>query len=219
MKKIKFTVPERQEFKEAILTDISVIELNKWKSLYNHFAPSNYKYTEYNTPVITELIKYFNGYKSVFELHKGVMLIGKYGCGKTTIFDIFKECFMHIGWHANNYKVTSVEQIIEDYKSTNSLDKWTFQNVIQYQKQVPKPCHLVVNEFGIKKNIKHYGVDVNEIMSEFWKIRYEIFQRFGKKTHGTTNYNPSEIQETDLIKDRFKELFNMRTLQGSSYRK
>ncbi len=219
MEKIKFTVPQKINIEKPELVEINIAELNKWKALYNYFAPTGYEYTKHNSRVITSLIKYFNNYKSEFNTDKGVMLIGGYGCGKTTIFDIFKKCFMHIGRHDNNYKVTSVEQILEDYKATNSLNKWTFQTVEQYQKQVPKPCHLVVNEFGVKKNIKYYGVDVNEIMSEFWKIRYEIFQQFGKKTHGTTNYKPNEVYETELIKDRFKQLFNMRTLQGLSYRK
>ncbi len=169
--------------------------------------------------IITELLKYFTGNESEYSLKKGIYLYGSFGVGKTVIFRIIQRLLSAISplgedgkkINKNGFMITSLEQIIETYKSDGNMDYFG------YRKE-SKPIHLCINEFGKPINEKIYGTQANELIYSLFMIRYELFQT-GYLTHTTSNFRPEKLNIEPIIKDRMVEMFNFIEVKGESLRK
>ena len=74
----------------------------------------------------------------------------------------------------NGFMVTSIEEIIQTYKTTNSLDKFVNNSDDPYRSGAR---HLLINEFGGEMNDKIYGVESQQILDSLMKMRYDLFQQ------------------------------------------
>lgn len=172
----------------------------------------SFSVTSQTKDTITNLLMYFCGQPCDYDLRKGIYLYGRYGVGKTITMAIIRKLLAEMfPFSGNGYMITSIEQIIETYKTDGTLDYFS------YRKE-DKPIHICINEFGKKVNEKIYGTQADEIVNSLFMMRYELFQN-GYLTHVTSNYKPSDIKVEPIIKDRMVEMFNFIEINGDSFRK
>jgi DNA replication protein DnaC len=223
-----FIKPEKMEFIQTI--DSEEILLTHIRYITQKIAGEKFINTPGIQRVISGLIYYFNGNielakKYKMDVCKGIALIGKYGTGKTTIFRIIHEYLRKTAPSTkNNFKITSVDEIIQTMLSSdNSMDGVYFYNIKPglNNEQTRKPIHLCINEFGVQYDIKQFGSDVNDLIDSLMMRRYEIFQQYGKVTHITSNFGTDDFEKRfpERLVDRFREMFNIVKLEGKSFRK
>ena len=138
-------------------------------------------------------------------LHKGLMIRGNVGTGKSLIvkalanlikeLEILVPCVIHVSELQDLYIRSDFEEI----------DK------------VKKRWYTIIDDVGVESvESKSYG-NVKEPFNDVFDHRY----RNNKRTIITTNLTPSEIEETygTRIIDRFRECMNDLVLDGESFRK
>jgi DNA replication protein DnaC len=146
----------------------------------------------------------YNDEKCVFDLNKGILLLGKVGCGKTLLLETF----------CNLYNRIAKKIISPLIKITNSriLTKEILEDSQQHNKR-----HLYIDDLGKEpNNINNFGTNEKPIAELFYyRSRYKVF------TFATANYNLESFAEfygTSTV-DRFKDIFNIVELKGESKRK
>lgn len=162
-----------------------------------------------NEPLIQQLYYYATN-NSAFagDLNKGIMLQGKFGCGKTVILETYYLLHNHI---------------IQKYGLRYPL--LTFVKSIELQEQIIKQSAktfvqrpLIIDEFGREsKTVQDYG-NIMRPISELLSLRSDL----GTLTHGTTNFTLATLSSDEfyggMIGDRLKVMFNFITLKGESRR-
>ncbi len=158
--------------------------------------------------VLRKLYQWTTG-DSAFEgdLFRGIMLIGKFGSGKSLLMEAWYEVLTD---HAveNNlglpvwYKSMKLHSILMQKPEALKLAKRT----------------LFIDEFGREsQQSKHYGNDVSPII-ELLMERYDN----GAITHGTANVTLDTLSSPDIygpmLGDRFKQMFNFIVHKGGSRR-
>jgi DNA replication protein DnaC len=153
-----------------------------------------------------QVIEYLNlylGYDNSFpgDLSKGIMIIGSIGCGKTLIMLAF----------FNIIERFTIKRITKAH--SKGLARMFHENGMSYYEKKP----LFIDDIGKEtKEVKDFGTIINPI-PDLISLRYD----FGAWTFATCNYKTSELNDFygTMITDRFKEIFNILTLEGNSRRK
>jgi len=162
-----------------------------------------------NEPTIKQL-HYYSTNNSAFagDLTKGILLQGKYGCGKTILLETYSLLHNHI---------------IRKYCIKHPL--LLFIKAVELQEQIRKQSMnnfvrrpLIIDEFGREsKTVQDYG-NVTRPISELLSLRSDI----GSLTHGTSNFTLNTLSSDEfygkMIGDHLKMMFNFITLQGDSKR-
>jgi len=142
------------------------------------------------------------------DLSKGIMLQGKYGCGKTLILETYSLLHNHI---------------IRKFSQNYSL--FTFIKSVELQEQIIKQSAsvfarqpLIIDEFGREsKTVMDYG-NISRPISELLSLRSDV----GTLTHGKTNFTLATLSVDEfyggMIGDRLNVMFNFITLKGESRR-
>jgi DNA replication protein DnaC len=146
----------------------------------------------------------FNDEKCIFDLNKGILLLGPVGCGKTLILETFCKLYNRIA-----KKIISPLIMI-----TNSR---VLRKEIIVDPQQHNRRHLYIDDLGKEPNhVNNYGTDEKPIAELFYyRSRCKVF------TFGTANYNLESFAKfygTSTV-DRFKDIFNIVELKGESKRK
>lgn len=183
----------------------------------------DYQLTDDNKKIFSGLLDYFMGLPGIYDLNKGIAIVGNYGAGKSTIMQIFHTFLKtEFPFNPNMFRISSVEEVISEMKSGDiaSVLLYNHKDNVSGVK-VSRPIHVLINEFGHKYDAKTYGTNVNEHIDMFLMKRYDIFQQEKKLLHITTNYDTKELRSLfhERITDRFKEMFNFIELKGKSWRK
>lgn len=169
----------------------------------------NFEIDKYVEPIIQQLFFYLTrDSQFVGDLNKGIMLQGKFGCGKTVIMETFMTIHNHI---VNLFGVQ--RPLITFIKSLDLQDKLMNQTM---QSFVLRP--LIIDEFGREpKTIQDFG-NILRPISELLSLRSDN----GSITHGTTNFILNTLSNNDnyggMIADRLKMMFNFITMEGDSRR-
>ncbi|WP_319229268.1 hypothetical protein [Draconibacterium orientale] len=165
---------------------------------------------KYNEPVIKQLYLYVTGNSSFTgDLTKGLLLQGKYGCGKTVLLETYSMLHNHIVRKLNlNYPV------LRFVKSVQLQEQIKEQSMEMF---VKRP--LIIDEFGREsKTVMDYG-NISQPISELLSLRSDV----GTITHATSNFTFKTLASDEfyggMIGDRLKTMFNFITLQGESRRK
>lgn len=177
--------------------------------LLNRNQNKNFVIDENNEPVIKQLY-YFATSNPSFEgdLNKGILLQGKYGCGKTVLLETYSLLHNHtVKKFSLNYPLLSF------IKSVELQEQIRKQSVNMF---VRKP--LIIDEFGREsKTVQDYG-NITHPLSELLSLRSDA----GTLTHGTTNFILNTLSSDEfyggMIGDRLKTMFNFITLHGESRR-
>jgi hypothetical protein len=129
-----------------------------------------------NEPVL-ELLYCYMLRKPEFDgsLHKGIMLQGKYGCGKTILMETYSLLHNHIV-HTCHLPVPLLTFVKSVELQNLLLDK----GMQAYSKRP-----LIIDEFGREsKTVQSFGNYLRPI-SELWSVRSDT----SGVTHGTTNFS------------------------------
>lgn len=169
----------------------------------------NFIIDENNEPVIKQLYYYLTNNSSFSgDLTKGILLQGKYGCGKTILLETYSIFHNHI-----------VKRFCLNYPLFLFIKSVELQEQIRKQSVnmfVRRP--LIIDEFGREsKTIQEYGNIIRPI-SELLSLRSDA----GTLTHGTTNFILKTLASDKfyggMIGDRLKTMFNFITVPGESRR-
>lgn len=152
--------------------------------------------------------------------HKGILLWGDIGSGKTTIIKGLQRYLAMINqlcYGSNNrsicIEIRSAAEVSLRYASEGmkALERWTERS---------QAGHLAIDEIGREEISSHFGTTCNTIQT-ILQLRYE--QRNTITTFGTTNIDMKSDEFTNrygsYIFDRVKELFNVIHVGGQSRRK
>lgn len=143
------------------------------------------------------------------DLDKGIMLQGKYGCGKTVILETYSLLHNHI------VKKFGLRLPLFTFIKSVTLQEQIIKQSVQSFTQKP----LLIDEFGREsKTVQDYG-NISRPISELLSVRSDL----GVITHGTTNFTLETLSSDEfyggMIGDRLKMMFNFITLKGDSRRK
>ena len=178
--------------------------------LSNRRESSSFVVDKWNEPFLQQLYLYltlnkqFNG-----DLHKGIMLLGKFGCGKTLIMQAL------MGMYNTVIQTLYIQRpLLKLYKAIELQDELEEKSVQQYAK-----LPLIIDDFGREpKQIMVFG-NLRSPLIELLSTRYDN----AAWTHGTSNFTldvlSSEKFYGKMLGDRFISMFNFIELKGDSRRK
>lgn len=177
--------------------------------LHNRNQARDFVIDKNNEPMIEQLYCYITN-DSAFSgnLNKGVMLQGKYGCGKTILLETYSLLNNHVvrRFHLNQPLFTFIKSV--------ELQ----EQIVKQSASVFARRPLIIDEFGREsKMVQDYG-NVSRPISELLSLRSDV----GVVTHGTTNFTFATLLSDEfyggMIGDRLKVMFNFITLNGESRR-
>jgi len=162
-----------------------------------------------NEPILKQLYWYLR-FDNRFEgdLGKGIMLIGKYGCGKTVIMESVASMYNTV------IRELHIQRpLLKFIKSTELLDTLKEKSIKSFSL-----FPLVIDEFGREpKQIMDFG-NLRSPLIELLCERYDT----GGWTHGTSNFTLDTLcqdnQYGKMTGDRLKSMFNFIELKGDSRR-
>ena len=161
-------------------------------------------------PVILKLLCWFLMDEAVAEhegidLHKGILLSGPVGCGKTAIMNIMRRiCDPQRAFLLRPCVQIALEFAGEGY---DVINRYTARSFNMYT-QVPRTVCL--DDLGLEGNVPWYGAMCNT-MAEILLLRYDLFMEQGMLTHATTNLNSAGLEERygNRIRSRMRQMFNL----------
>jgi hypothetical protein len=179
---------------------------NKGKELY---GPEFHFYEE-DAPLIAKLLIWcsrdrFQADLNGISLHKGILLTGPVGCGKTALMSLIR----HILHTRYRHRIYSCRQLAfrfseEGFPVINHYSRYSFFPATDI------PVTFCFDDLGLESDMRYYGDQCNT-MAEVLLSRYEYFITHHMITHLTTNLNSSEIEARygKRIRSRMKEMFNL----------
>lgn len=186
-------------------------------NIFKYLEP-NFIVNEYNKEVIGRLLDYFVGAEnSFYDLNKGIALFGGVGTGKSLIFKVFKIYTKDV-IKINSFISYNAQDIID---IINTKGVASFDSINYFNGVTSKPTTIYVDDVASKnETVKNFGTEISVIES-LLSVRYNIFARYKKLTHITSNKYPNELTEIYDVRivDRMVEMFNIVELDGESHRK
>ncbi len=214
-KQIKELIPKAPEPADEFIDDVlkqdlySRFELEVDKILKRKGKKYSYKMeTKEDKHFVGTVIRYFSKSKEFYDskiivnepsLHKGVLLLGGNGIGKSLIMTAMSQCNSILGYAGNNFKQVTCKKIVglydsEGYKAIEQfmVNSWDFDDI------------------GTEPQGMHFGKRV-EVMQLVMEERCVLFNRNGIKTHMSSNYDLKEFKARYGIAffDRLSEMFNI----------
>lgn len=146
-------------------------------------------------------------------LRKGLLVFGSYGTGKTSSFKIIQNIAKHYGNPDLWFPVISTQEVVAKFNVERNKE-----DIIQYYS---KGVFLFDDLGGEMAGNNCYQFGKEEIFVRIMLNRYRNFERYGTKTHITTNLGLAEIETRygQQIADRFIQMFNLLKLDGPSRRR
>ena len=144
------------------------------------------------------------------DFHKGILLSGKIGCGKTMLMNALRS-YLSTTCSEEASRSISVKELEREFRRDGygAIE-------IAFDKK-----HLMIDDLGLEnKDVNHYGNNIN-LLDEVLQARYELFQRYNIKTHCTTNLSSNNIIKMYAPRtvSRLREMFNIVILPGEDMRK
>ena len=158
-----------------------------------------------NRPVAEGLFWwFFDDPRSRYDLHRGILIKGGTGTGKTTLVNAFRDFHSHYG---GKLPFESAAAIALEYARTGQVDRWLAPRVV------------AIDEIGCERAMRHYGNELN-VIAYVLHERYALWQRHGIPTLATTNLDSDEMEQAygPIIRDRMREMFTHVVLDGPSRR-
>lgn len=211
----KLNLPEENTFDYTKVKNAIHFHLNAITQL----GDRKFEYTEHNIPVIKALIQYFTNdvaftpstkeipeiFKNRTSLKKGILLIGGYGSGKSTIISAFQR----VGFPGKEFKSRSCPSIAESWNFKDRqyfIDNWYFDEF----------GHETEGQFAKKDSVPAMA----KILEERYYQRNFCQNPKAGFTILTTNLTMDEIGKKygERLADRIRDMFNIILLLGDSFR-
>lgn len=169
---------------------------------------SQFFFRKTDVPLILQLMYYFlndqeKAKEHNIDLHKGIMLSGPIGCGKTTLLELMKL----IAVPEKKYLLTTSREVSFEFIQDG------YEVIQRYSKGIPGQQtrrNIAFDDLGTERNLKHYGNECN-VMAEILLSRYDLFIQNGFTTHITTNLSATELEEYygNRVRSRLRNMFNL----------
>ncbi|MGN6510925.1 MAG: hypothetical protein ACTHLD_15775 [Chitinophaga sp.] len=165
---------------------------------------------EEDRSVVLKLLCYFLQDEAIaqvegIDLHKGIMLRGRVGCGKTSLMNIMRaycpESFQHTMMPCRTVCHTFTK------KGPDVIDHFGRLSFVPY---TSVPRIFCFDDLGLESPAGYYGVTYN-VMAEVLLSRYDFFVSHKMLTHVTTNLNSEELEGIygNRVRSRMREMFNL----------
>lgn len=168
---------------------------------------------KHNKQVVRQMYYYLQGNqeKCEWNIHKGIYLMGKVGCGKSVLM----------------YAYLAIQDMLTHKITTSIHAKQLIDIITRNGIESLKSCPLFIDEMGRENlEMRDYGNIVKPVVDLF-SIRYE----FGGRTYATSNFtldtleaakdnngNIKEVRYGNFIRTRMDEMFNVVLLPGENRR-
>lgn len=210
----------KHDHDERLLCDPKAFKQLFFKAALKYYENSGvaFEVDQWNKNFLGHFCRYWNREKA-FEmqenvsLRKGLLVFGSFGTGKTTSFNIIQNIAKQ--YHVADlwFPSISAEEVVAKFNVERNKE-----DVIQYYSKGV----FLFDDLGAEmtgNNCFQYGKE--EIFIRILLNRYRNFERYGTKTHITTNLGLAEIETRygQQISDRFIQMFNLLKLDGVSRRR
>ena len=202
-----------------VYTPIKLDDLKRqFKMVFEEMEGKELILTEHNVKIFDLVSRYFAKDKSFNDtiltmnkpsLNKGLLFIGNYGCGKTSMMDTFQEIGRRMMPNNFMWFVTiSTLDVVDEFESADNQNKESFF------KKYDNVRTICFEDFGTENDASNYGK--KNLLKEIIEKRYLK----KKKTFLTTNLSLIEIQEKygKRVFSRLQEMFNIIEFKGDDFR-
>lgn len=184
---------------------LRIIE-QKGKQIYGY----RYALDDKDYAVVLKVLCYFLRDEAVaaaegIDLHKGIMLRGPVGCGKTALMHIIRSL------SPESYKPV----IIPCRDIGMEFSQHGYDTVIKYSRNAFYPYTNIprifcLDDLGMEISTSHWG-NVCNVIVEVLLSRYDMFISHKMITHVTTNLNSQELEDRygNRLRSRMREMFNV----------
>ncbi|NLR58877.1 ATPase [Chitinophaga polysaccharea] len=168
-------------------------------------------------PVVIKLLAYFLQDEAIaaaegIDLHKGILLTGKIGCGKTSLMSLIRA----LAPESYRPHMVSCRQISLEFSKIGHdvISRYSTGAFFPYT-NVPK-VHCF-DDLGVEQTVNYWGNNCN-IMGEILLSRYDLFISNKMITHVTTNLNSQELEEHygNRLRSRMRAMFNLLPFHAGS---
>ena len=194
--------------------NLSIIQTRGKEIFGEHFCV----YPE-DVEVVQKLVTWFlqdellaNHYN--INLHKGILLTGPIGCGKTSLMSLMRLLVPE----QHRFGIKSCREITFDFikDGYEVIQRYGSHSYITTSAQ-PQPHTYCFDDLGAESTFKYYGNQCN-VMGEILLSRYDHFISNHMLTHATTNLSASELEEYygNRVRSRMREMFNLIAFDGGA---
>ncbi|PSL44136.1 hypothetical protein CLV51_1061 [Chitinophaga niastensis] len=175
----------------------------------NVYGP-RFRIDDIDRPVVIKLLAYFLQDEAVaaaegIDLHRGILLTGKIGCGKTSLMTLMRPLAAEsyrphmVSCRGISFEFSKIGYDVISRYSTNAFFPYT---------NVPK-VHCF-DDLGLEQTVNYWGNNCN-VMGEILLSRYDLFISNKMITHVTTNLNSQELEEVygNRLRSRMRAMFNL----------
>lgn len=163
---------------------------------------------EEDHPLVFRLVAYFLNDQLAAQatglcLHKGILLTGPVGAGKTSLMSLMRLLQPTVErMRVKSCREVSFEFIRDGYEVISRYARNNSQT-----EQLPVFCF---DDLGTEQSLKYFGNECN-VMAEILLSRYDLFVAHGLKTHLTTNLSATELEAAygNRVRSRLREMFNL----------
>ncbi len=174
---------------------------HKGKLLFGKIFKIHKEDEEIILKLCTYMIQDEEGCKKLgIDLHKGILLSGPVGCGKTSLMKLLP----HFVPHKRKYEIIPARNLTFQFNNIG------FKIIEQYGNN----NFYCFDDLGVEPTGRHFGKDCN-VMGEILLSRYELICHPERSrrvfTHATTNLNAHELEDRygNRVRSRMRELFNL----------
>ena len=140
-------------------------------------------------------------------LHKGILLTGPIGCGKTSLMSLMRLLVPQ----PHRFGIKSCREITFDFiKDGYEVIQRYGSHSYTHTSAQPQPHTICFDDLGAESTFKYYGNQCN-VMGEILLSRYDHFNSNHMLTHATTNLSASELEDYygNRVRSRMREMFNL----------
>ena len=169
-----------------------------------------FRIDDIDRPVVVKLLAYFLQDEPIataegIDLHKGIMLIGRIGCGKTSLMTLMRALA------PESYR----PQIVSCRDVSFEFGKIGYDAIARYGRNAFYPYSSIprahcFDDLGVEQNMSFWGNSCN-VMGEILLSRYDLLISHGMMTHLTTNLNSHELEAIygNRLRSRMRAMFNL----------
>lgn len=191
----------------------------------------NYVVDQYSGPIIDQISRIYTEdkgirYRNSFNFSKGLLIMGKVGCGKTLILKALTNLLGRFLFWEGRYPTSQIGvSYFPAYVITDSFIKMGYdifnvdtnlcESGLSFRKNLNKP-NIFIDDIGSENIVSNYGNQTN-VIGELFLRRYDSRDT----VFATTNLDPKSLLSFygDRVYSRMSEMMHFCVMEGDDRRK